>query len=205
MNSAGAASEEIPLAHHLVLFAGLLLCLASCVAGEDKPAQPASMTDDQFDAFVNAANDELQQKQDHLINELHLGSFARWHYDQETEKLQFFDEKDRLRLEADSIAIGTYSPVSMTWMWAWANESNLPALRQKAEKLKELEAITGLDTFGMEGSFQVEDEEMAWTMVAVSIKHLGALGGYRAPSSREGGPTSFLALMAIRTFPEAAP
>lgn len=169
------------------------------------PAQPAPMTDEQFDAFVNAAREELQKKQDNLIQEQRMGSFARWQYDQETEKLQFFDEKDRLGLEADFIDIGTYSPVSVTWMWAWANESTLPAFRKKAEKLKELEAITGLAVFGTEDSVPLEGEEMAWELAAMAVKHLGAQACYRVPSSKEGGPTMFLALTDIRTFPEGAP
>ena len=39
---------------------------------------------------------------------------------------------------------------------------------------------------------------MAWVLVAIAVKHLGALGGYRAPSSKKEGPYTFLAMTSIR-------
>jgi hypothetical protein len=37
---------------------------------------------------------------------------------------------------------------------------------------------------------------MAWELAAIAVKHLGAMGCYRAPSSR-GAPTTFLAITRI--------
>jgi hypothetical protein len=154
------------------------------------------MTNDEFEGFLASANEELRQKQDLLMQRDGLGSYPRWWFDQATAKLQFFDEADNLALEADIIDIGSYSAKTKTWKWAWSNRSVLPALREKAEKLKELERITGIALFAHDQAFAVEGESMAWELAAIAVKHLGAMGCYRAPSS-SSGPTSFLAITRI--------
>ncbi len=184
---------------------GLLLLAGSAFACEVIPPkeESAGMTGEEFDNFVNAANEELEEKQDQLGEKHGLGSFARWHFNQETSLLQFFDKKDRLAVEADVIDIGSYSPKSNTWKWAWSNESVLPPLREKSARLKELEGVTGIALFSQEAAFEVEDEAMAWELAAIAVKHLGAIGVYRVPSS-SGGPHGFLAITSIRKMQEPA-
>jgi hypothetical protein len=154
------------------------------------------MNDDEFGCFLDEATEELRQKQDSLTTQHGFGSYSRWWFEQETQVLQFFDERDALRLEADIIDIGSFSPQSNTWLWAWANVSVLPALREKSGKIKELEAVTGYALFGDANTFEA-DGPMAWELAALAVKHLGAMGCYRAPSST-GGPHSFLAIMSVR-------
>lgn len=155
------------------------------------------MNDEQFEAFLADANQELAAKQETLMQEYGLGKYRRWRWQQETGVLQFFDAGDHFVLEADSIDIGSYAAKSHTWMWAWANNSILPWLRQKAEKLKELRQITAMDLFAKDHAFTLDDESMAWELTAMSVKHLKAVGCYRAPSST-GGPTTFLAILNLR-------
>ncbi len=155
------------------------------------------MTDSEFEDYLDHANDDLQRKQDALQKEYRIGSFARWWFEQATAKLQFFDDKDHLSLEADIIDIGSYSQNSNTWKWAWSNETVLPELRVKSEKLKELEAITGFDLFGNGSAFEIDSEDMAWEFTALAVQYLGTIGAYRAPSS-SGGPTSFFAISSVR-------
>jgi len=174
-----------------------LACLLLAGAGSALAATP--MTDTEFEQFVETARSELEAKQDRLIADFGLGDADSWFFDQATEKLQFFDDQKRLLVEADVIDVGSYSPKSISWKWAWGNESVLPALRQKAEKLKELEAITGLELFGEPHAFEVDDENTAWDLTAMAARHLGALGCYRAPS-KEDGPVLFLLVMKIRSF-----
>ena len=154
------------------------------------------MTDSEFEAFLANANEELRHKQALLGERYRLGKYSRWWFEQATEKLQFFDEAQNLAIEADVVEIGSYSQKSNTWKWAWSNSSVLPRLREKAELLKELEATTGVALFGNEHAFEIEDEAMAWELAAMSVKHLGAIGCYRAPSSRDG-PTVFLAITSV--------
>ena len=151
------------------------------------------MTGSEFEAFLANANEELRDKQALLVERYSLGEHSRWWFEQATEKLQFFDEADNLVIEADVVEIGSYSQKSNTWKWAWSNSSVLPRLREKVELLKELEETTGFELFGREHAFDIEDEAMAWELAAISVKHLGAIGCYRAPSSSDG-PTVFLAI-----------
>jgi len=175
-----------------ILTTGLLLL---ATAGGVQGAAP--MNDAEFQEFLDAATAELQEKQEKLSTDYGLDDVDTWWFDQATEKLQFFDPQKRMVVEAEVINAGSYSPKSVTWKWAWSNESVLPALRKKAEKLKELAAITGAEIFGEPLAFKIDDENMAWELAAMSAKHLGALGCYRAPTEGQG-PEVFLLIMKIR-------
>ena len=141
------------------------------------------MTDEDFQGFVDDCFEQLEQKQTSLQRAYGLGTYPRWHLDQTTEKLQFFDSSDQLAIQADVVNIGSFASNSNTWKWAWANESVPSSLREKAEPLKELADVTGLDFFLSVDTVAVEDENMVWEVVAMSVHHLKALGAYRAPSS----------------------
>lgn len=154
------------------------------------------MTDDEFVQFMQDAVDELNEKQDALEQEYGFGGHARWAFDQVTEKFQLLDEAGRVMVEAEVVDIGSYSPKSNTFKWAWSNPSILPALREKSIRIKGLEAYTGISLFGDENAFTVEDESMAWELAAMAVKYIGAMGCYRGPSST-GGPSTFLALTSI--------
>jgi Family of unknown function (DUF6882) len=156
------------------------------------------MTDQEFEIFLQDANDELKKKQAALSRDYALGEMKRWWFERQTAKLQFIDSHDQLAVEADVIDIGSYSPKSNSWKWAWGNASILPELRQKAEPLKRLQDITGLDLFGNANAFSVNDEAMAWELTAMAVKYIQAMGCYRAPSSSTEGPHTFLAIMGIR-------
>lgn len=155
------------------------------------------MDQGQWEAFCDCAVQELREKQKRLSNDHGIGGFARWWFDQGTASLQFFDGKGRLGLEASIIDIGSYSPPSGTWKWAWCNDSVLPVLQKAASPLRELCAITGMPIFHQERPFKI-DEPGAWELAAIAVRHLGAIGCYRAPSSGDG-PTCFLAIMSIRS------
>ncbi|MFP8778342.1 DUF6882 domain-containing protein [Hydrogenophaga sp. RWCD_12] len=141
------------------------------------------MSDDEFQNFVDDCFNQLEKKQDYLQETFALGAHARWHVDQISEKLQFFDSTDRLVVQATVINIGSFAANSNTWKWAWANDSVPPGLRKKSEPLKELSTVTGLDLFSSVDPVSVEDENMAWEVAAMCVHHLNALGAYRAPSS----------------------
>jgi hypothetical protein len=151
------------------------------------------MTEAEFDAFVAEAMDELQHKQDALRRDAGLGSHARWSYDATTARLEFFDAAGTLKVGADALPVGSYASASKSWKWGWSNDSIPAPQRERAEKLKELAAITGLGVFARERAFAVDDEAVAWELTALAVHHLGALGCYRAPSS-SGGPATFLAI-----------
>lgn len=154
------------------------------------------MTDEEFDVYVDSAIVALNEKQDRLGTDYGIGRYERWHFDQSTEKLEFFDVRDRKMLQAAVIEIGSYSHKSDSWKWAWGNESILPSLRKKAEPLRELETLTGLSLFTIEPAFSLKRQEIPWDLIAMSVRHLEALGVYMAPSN-DGNLITVLALMEI--------
>jgi hypothetical protein len=56
--------------------------------------------DQRFAAMAASAYEELEAKQKLLEIEYGIGTFPRWHYDQDTALLRFFDAGGRTRLVA---------------------------------------------------------------------------------------------------------
>lgn len=86
--------------------------------------------------------------------------------------------------------IGSFSPLSNTWLWAWANFSiDAPnrALVEKVRELGEERDFPKLTTWKWNAT-----EHDGWHMAAIAARVMGAKGIYRAPS--DTGPT-FLAIM----------
>ena len=137
------------------------------------------MKDEEFEAFLADALGELETKQDALTSRWGFGGFSRYLFDQPTATLQLIDAGGALRLRCSALPIGSHSARSGTWKWAWANESLLEPLRAEAGRLRELHGITGLPIFASPTVNAKPD--MAWEIAAMSVKHLGALGCYRAP------------------------
>lgn len=137
------------------------------------------MTDDEFDTFVEQAVEQLQRKQDQLTESNRLGTYPDFWFQQETGTLQFKESDGTVALEATIIPIGSFSTRSMTWQWSWANQSVIGPLREKAESLKGLFDLTGINIF-QTPTFEA-DEEMAWELAAMSVRYLESLGCYRMP------------------------
>lgn len=157
-----------------------------------------SMTDAEFDVFLGSAHQELAAKQEKLMTDYGLGSHKRWMYETENSFIQFFDEQDKLVLQADIIDIGSYSPVQKTWKWAWAYDSITPQNKLASEQLKELEEVTDLVVFGA-GEPVEADEYMSWDLAAMSVKFLEARGCYRAFSSKRN-VYMFFAITQLQDF-----
>jgi hypothetical protein len=153
------------------------------------------MNDNEFEVFLTSANSELKTKQAQLVEEYGFGSHKRWMYENDKNILQFFNADDSLALEAQIIDIGSYSPSASTWKWAWAYENISPAMKEESLRFKELEEMTDLIVFGEKEPFEA-DEYLAWELAAMAVKHVDALGCYRAFSSARN-VNMFFAIMAV--------
>ena len=150
------------------------------------------LTDEEFDAFVSSAVEELERKQSLLTEKYGIGTYARFLFDQPSATLRFFDESGTVRLRAAALPLGSYSEGSGTWKWAWANDTIVQQLRDHAGRLRELYELTGMEAF-KNPAFEAEPE-MAWQTAAMAIKHLGALGCYVAAG---GNSDLYLAVTSI--------
>lgn len=153
------------------------------------------MNDAEFEVFLTSANEELKAKQEALTKHYGFGTHKRWMFENDKARLQFFNQDDKLVIEADIIDIGSYSPSASTWKWAWAYESINAELKAQSVRIKELEEITDLVVFGEDKAFDA-DEYLAWELAAMAVKHLNALGCYRAFSSARN-VNMFFAIVAV--------
>jgi hypothetical protein len=108
-----------------------------------------------------------------------LGSADRWDIDQEDALIRW-TFSDRI-VEAPVQALGSYG-LGGTWLWAWANESILPALRSASEELRAWGEQRGqvlLATPELDVS-----AEQAADLASLAFRLAGATGFYRAHAGR---------------------
>jgi hypothetical protein len=154
------------------------------------------MTDQEFQDFICRTGDELDAKQDLLSKSFGLGQFSKFWFDQPSGKLQFKNDTGGVEVEAVVTPIGSFSRKDATWQWAWANKSILEPLRFKAEKLKELTALTEIESFKLPALNS--NEEMAWEMAAMAVHVLGSVGCYKMPA---GELEVFVGIDSIKRIP----
>ncbi|TCC61052.1 hypothetical protein E0H73_17495 [Kribbella pittospori] len=107
-----------------------------------------------------------------------LGSADRWDLDQTTGLITWsFPDKVAT---APAQILGSFSPTSGTWLWAWANQSILPELSRDALAVRDWAMANGQEALARA---KVEaDEQLASTLVALAVRITKARGFYRAPS-----------------------
>jgi len=153
-----------------------------------------SLTDEEFQAFVDGSVAELDAKQQALTASWGLGTFGRFLFDQPTATLSFLDPDGNVRVIASVVPIGSHRRESEMWTWGWAIDGLLEPLREVAGALRSLSTTTGFPVFESP-AFEV-DPQMPWELAAMSVRHLGALGCYRVPASASD---LYLALTVVRT------
>jgi hypothetical protein len=156
------------------------------------------MDDNEFKAYTSVAVREFEKKWQSFKDKYKLDSMGSWECDlrRYPAKLVFFDKRDKLALSCEVIELGTFAPESSTWRWAWCNDSLPPKIRTQSLPLKRLQEITGRDYFSFEEAF-LADSQTVRDLVAISVKHLSALGCYEAliPNTEEGELCAFLAIV----------
>jgi hypothetical protein len=137
------------------------------------------MNDKEFDRFLLTSVKELNKKQDNLIRQRGMGSFDNFEVDLAVDELLFFRDGKAV-LRAKIMIVGTHVEEQEDWLWGWANSGLPPEIRKRSEKLKELAKLTGEKNLAAP-NLSV-DGESAWELLAMSCKHLGALGAYTFPN-----------------------
>jgi hypothetical protein len=138
------------------------------------------MTEEEFDAFLETALDQLIDKQSRAVERYQLGSHSSFWFDQQAGTIQFRGDHGVPLIEGTVTPIGTFSKSTQTWHWAWANEAFLHSLREKAAALKVLESRTGYELFST--PVIDADENMADELSAMAVTVLDAETCYRFPA-----------------------
>lgn len=148
-----------------------------------------SMTDEQFDDYLDYCYEKLEKKQEKLFQDFQIGNYEKYWYNQERSVLQFIDN-GVIQLEFKVIFIGSWSKKSDTWMWAWANGSMLEEVRQLSSSIQGLYQVTDFDIF-KEPIFEC-DEAMAHELTAFAVEQLDVRGMYISP---DGNSLLFMAII----------
>lgn len=134
----------------------------------------------QYTDFARNAYEKLMAAQDALKAVHNIDRYKHWFYNQSTELLRLYnDDVDQVYLKY--IPVGTYSPKEKTWMWCWDNKHSGEQSKFNVLKVKEFGEREGFDKLS-DGYFS-SDEYDGWEFIAISMKFLGGIGGYRAISS----------------------
>lgn len=152
-----------------------LLLLALLLCGCPQPG--AQMSESQVDKFIEVAQTEMNNKNQLANERWKLDEMERFDLDQDTQTMVFTKGKQKLSCKAQ--IVGSYSKTSKTWMWGWANQSVVDALKKDALRVQ---------TYGFRNDIAKFKEEKwegteadAWAMAAVARKLSDAEAVYRAP------------------------
>ena len=107
-----------------------------------------------------------------------LGTAESWSVDQQTGVIRWsFPGKT---VEAPVQTIGSYNRSAGSWLWAWANESVLPAMRRDAERVRSWAEANGHNN--LTKPKMNADDDVADTLAAISVSVTDAKGFYQAPA-----------------------
>lgn len=106
-----------------------------------------------------------------------LGSADGWGLDQRTGLITWtFSDKTAT---APAQILGSFSPASGSWLWAWANESILPEMSRDARSVRDWAEAHGHHSLAQP---KIDaDEHAAATLAALAVRITEATGFYRGP------------------------
>jgi hypothetical protein len=140
-----------------------------------------SMSDAEFNAFVGACQQELEQKQ--IAFQARISGAGRWAYEMADGTLTIGDTFYPM------VPIGTFSRTYQSWLWAWANEDFPARTRETSCQLQALHQITGFRIF-LKLGFPAAANDVN-EFLALAVHQLGGIGFFRCESD---GPTLYLAV-----------
>ncbi len=135
--------------------------------------------DDAYNKLLNDCVAEVEARNQKLSEEFGLGSFERWDIDQEVGGL-VFSNGGVPRLICSVTILGSFSDLSETWMWGWANPSLLGPLTRDTNALREYGQQNGVEDLIVEKTPATAGE--AWALSALACRILEGLGLYRGPT-----------------------
>jgi hypothetical protein len=138
-------------------------------------------SEDLYSKLLNSSLAEMNAMNQRLADGYGLGSHDRWDVDQTTGVLAF-SNGGATEVICDVEILGTYSSITSTWLWGWANESVLKVLTENVLRVKEYGEREGLNDL-RERKVECSEAE-AWAFAALASKVLGGLGVYRGPTGR---------------------
>jgi hypothetical protein len=134
---------------------------------------------DEVDRLVKKAVPFLSGKQARLMEQFQIDRWDRFDWNQEKAEL-VFSHGGKPRVIADIVFVGSVSKRSHTWLWSWANASNLEPMKARMREVRDYGEEHRL--LKLAGAHWKATEQDGWEMTAVAALLLDAIGAYRSPS-----------------------
>jgi hypothetical protein len=174
----------------------LLVVFIGCINKSDKNVKPGITELDtiSFDNLSEKAYEYLDVQQQITEDSFKIGSYENWYYDQNTGELSFSDSNVK-KVIIDYEEVGSFSSVSNTWLWSWANLDLEYKIRSQIGQVKKYGKSRGFDK--LTNYKWKADQYDGWEMTAIAAYLMKAKGAYRIPS-RDSSLFSFLIYKNIR-------
>ena len=151
-----------------------------------------------WEALLETSGERMAKAQEALGYEHGLVDYERYDmYTVARGRLEVaFSNADVVGVKASAIYIGSYDPVTKTWLWGWADDSLPAGLNTAVKQVRRHGQRHGFERL-VQPSFVVEQSEVAG-LVAVANHLLDGKGVYRAPG---GGTWKLVVLTDVRAVP----
>ena len=150
------------------------------------------MTEKEINDFVRSSQELLKQRQANLQTKYQLDTFDRFDWNQQECQL-VFSKNNVPSIIADIQFVGSYSRITNTWLWSWANphfEANIKQSMLELKEFGEQNSVAKLITPKWEA-----DEIDGWEMTSIAVNFFHAVGAYR---TEEDNGFTYMILNSVR-------
>ena len=128
----------------------------------------------------------LQQRNERLEEQFHLGRWPRYDYDLATRQLTF-SENGNPKVVADIQVVGSTSENAGNWLWAWANAHWPVDTTEDSKRARAFGQEHQIDDLTSEYVSDDDLNALGWELTAATVRICGAAGAYRPPRDEGGG------------------
>ncbi len=132
--------------------------------------------------LIRRSVEYLEAQQDVLRREYRLDEHERYGWDQDSGLLTF-SSGGRPAVLANFQFVGSISTRTDTWLWSWANKSDLEPVRAQIRNVRAYGEDHRL--LKLACAYWLAKEEDGWEMAAVAAYILQAKGAYRSPDEHK--------------------
>ncbi len=168
---------------------------------KNSPKQTLSVKKENLKGFLDKCLDTMKEKQDKMLLTYNFGKKNNKFifFPMKKKFYMFNDKKGEAFFEGQFQIIGTFSPKSKTWRFAWANRYIPNDIKKTSLKLKEFGESNELPLFSEP---KIKDEQLALIFTALGMKLSNAKGYYIIPADGEY-PDIYLIFTKVRKIKQS--
>jgi hypothetical protein len=135
--------------------------------------------------WIAAARERAAERQDAWATRFDIGKHGHYEYrlDVDAPWIGFGADKSSIAIRGDAFVIGSFSKISNTWLWGWANDHWQATLTEPIVALKRFGEANGLEPL-WHATFDA-DEDQCFGLASTVLDVLPEFEGiYRSPGER---------------------